>query len=263
MEISNKDILLAFLYFNVSCLRLQNKPLNVEKESINPNLLKLFLRHYGEFAKKNSLDVQSDDEDYVIPVIKPQNEGEISLSNLTPNIRPPPAAPKQHKPKKNADSNFNAVGKKVDIFAVDESTQGTIKISDLKNKFEFPSLGEEAPKKPAETQPSKAGWSKGGNDFYLYDKGLLSKKEMEEEFPNLDGPPKKPNNLGKNQSSGSEKMKTPVLSAATSNQGPPLISAPIAGGFDWLEMAKKETLNKAINGSGVTIQKAPSKKKKK
>lgn len=243
----------------MSLLRLQNKPLNVEKETINPNLLKLFLRHFKEFAKKVQIDTQSDDEDYVIPVYRPDNSNEITLSNLTPNVRPPAAQPRPPPKKKPADFDANLVNKKVDIFVADEN-HGGIKLCDLKNKIEFPSLGETPAPKPVEA-PKQSGWaSKTDPDFYLYTSGKLSKKEKEEEFPTLGGPPK---NSAVEKNSGPSSLKTtPSLTATNSSQPKPAPApAPQAEQMNWIEQAKQEAKQKAFANSGVTIIKGKKKKK--
>jgi len=253
--------LLAFLYFNVSLLRLQNKPLNVEKETINPNLLKLFLRHFKDFAKKVQIDTQSDDEDYVIPVYRPDNADEITLSNLTPNVRPPAVQPRPPPKKKPAVAEYDTklVNKKVDIFAADEN-HGGVKLCDLKNKIDFPSLGETPIPKPVEV-PKQTGWSaKTDPDFYLYTSGKLSKKEKEEEFPTLGGPPK---SAAAEKVSGSSSLKTtPTLTATNSSQHKQT-PAPAAqpDPTNWIEQAKQEAMQKAFANSGVTIIKGKKKKK--
>ena len=244
----------------MSLLRLQNKPLNVEKETINPNLLKLFLRQFKEFAKKTQIDTQSDDDDYVIPAYRPQTSDEITLSNLTPNVRPPPPTQPRPPPKKKpADFDANLVNKKVDIFVAD-ANHGGVKLSDLKNKIDFPSLGETPQPKPAEV-PKQSGWaSKNDPDFYLYTSGKLSKKEREEEFPTLGGPAKNP--TAENNSASSSQKTTPTLTATNSSQPRSApVSAPQPEATNWIEQAKQEAMKKVFANSGVTIIKGKKKKK--
>lgn len=247
---------MSFIYFNVSSLRLANKPIQAEKDVLNPNLAKLFLRHYDSFAKQNKLIIESDEEDYVIPATRHKKSEEITLDNLTPNIKPPPVKPPPTRQKKNTqqsdtvkpqDSISSAAGKKTDIFVADEKTKA-IKESDLKNKFEFPSLTESPQPQPKATNSSS--WGRG--DLYLYEKpGALSKKEQEEHFPTLGMDPAKP-----------EKPKVqPVIKPQPKPDFGKEEDTP-PGAFNWLEESKRQSMMNALNHGNVDIVKAKKKKKK-
>lgn len=253
-DVTNGDILMSFIYFNVSALRLANKKISVDKDNLNPNLLKLFLRHYQEFAQSQKLDTDSDEEDYVIPnTTTASNSDEISLSNLTPNIRPPPQKPvsqkRPHKSTPNADGvNF---AKKTDIFVTDDRAS-TLKDSDLKNKYEFPSLGGESA--PATKPKPASGWGTG--DLYLYDKkGAFTKKEQEDHFPTLGGEPAK---LAKAPAPVTVIKAKPNPDFSNDLGGNSLTS----GQFNWLEEAKRQAMEKALNNGNVEIVKAKKKKKR-
>jgi len=236
---------MSYIYFNVALLRISKKPINVDKESINPNLSKIFLRHYTDFAKTNNYSIESDDEDYVIPSQnKHKTSEEISLKDLQQNSRPMPVKPPP--PKKPVD--IKHTGKKTDIFAADEKQVGQLKESDFKNKFEFPSLnGEAAPK--VNSAPV-ATW--GPSEAYLYNKkGALSKKEMEEAFPSLGAVVSQP------KKAAVAPTITPVVTSAPPK---PEISAPLPPGqFNWLEEIKKNA--SSIQDDGIFIQRAKKKKK--
>ena len=64
--ISNIDILVCFMYFNVTCLRYENKSKLTNQSKINPNLLKLFMRHFPKLAKDTNYELESDEEDYQV-----------------------------------------------------------------------------------------------------------------------------------------------------------------------------------------------------
>lgn len=63
-KISNVDILSIFIYFNLLTLRFENKQKIVNAQQVNPNLLKLFLRHYPQLANDEKYSLESDEEDY-------------------------------------------------------------------------------------------------------------------------------------------------------------------------------------------------------
>lgn len=252
-QLNNSDILMSFIYFNISSLRINRKPVNLEKENLNQNLCKLFLRHYEDFAKANKLNIESDDEDYTPVVVIPKKNDEISLGNLNPEIKVAAPKPPTVVRKKSDSLQPNAtaaLGKKKDIFAADERTVGQLKESDLKNRIEFPTLGD-GPARPA---PVATGWGApkvSNNDLYLYDKkGALSKKEKEEHFPTLgeDGP-------SKPKAAPPE----PKLSKPSSKvEAPP--TAP--GEYNWLEENRKQ-LNSMAMSNGLDIMPAKKKSKKK
>lgn len=256
-ELSNSDILMSFIYFNVSALRLANKPIQVEKEAVNPNLAKVFLRHYAEFAKQNNFDIDSDEEDYVIPVTRHHGEG-ITLDDLTPNIKPPVVKPPPMRYKKGQAQQDDGgkqtgsvsalAGKKTDIFAADDKTKG-IKKSDLNNKFEFPTLGE-SPAPPVKAVNS-ASWGRG--DLYLYDRpGALTKKDIEEHFPTLGNEP-----VAKQEKPAPPKVvPKPQVKPDFGKEETP------AGAFNWLEESKRLSMQNALNHGNVDIIKAKKKKKK-
>ena len=75
-QMNNNDILMSFIYFNISSLRINRKTVQLEKENLNQNLCKLFLRHYEDFAKANKLNIESEDEDYEPVVVIPKKTDE-------------------------------------------------------------------------------------------------------------------------------------------------------------------------------------------
>ena len=248
---------MSFIYYNVSALRLANKPIQVEKEALNPNLAKLFLRHYEQFAKQHKLKIESDDEDYMIPVSKHRKSEDITLDNLTPNIksqpmRPPPSRHKKANPAEDVPKTNGAigahVGKKTDIFMGDDKAKA-LKDSDLKNKFEFPTLGE-TPQQAALKPTSSSNWGRG--DLYLYEKrGALTKKEQEELFPSLGNEPPKAEKLAPK----------PVIKPPPKPDFGVEEKAP-TGGFNWLEESKRQAMENALNHGNVEILKAKKRKKK-
>lgn len=255
-ELSNSDILMSFIYFNVSSLRLAAKPIQAEKDLLNPNLAKLFLRHYATFANQNNINIDSEEEDYVIPVTRHRNSEEITLDNLTPNIRPPPMKPppmrhkkatQQGEEPKHQNGLSGLPGKKTDIF-VGVDNPKALKESDLKNKFEFPSLGLAPPPQPKATPASS--WGRG--DLYLYEKpGALSKKEQEELFPTLGAEP--------------AKAEKPKIQPVVKPQPKPDFGKDEAtppGAFNWLEESKRQSMINALNHGNIDIVKAKKKKKK-
>lgn len=245
---------MSFIYFNVSALRLANKKINVDKDNLNPNLLKLFLRHYQDFAQAQKIDIESDEEDYNVPTTSNATQSEeISLSNLTPNIRPPPqrqtgVSRPQKQPTKGEGTNLS---KKTDIFVTDERSS-TLKESDLKNKYEFPSLVDDSA--PAPKAKPKSGWGTG--DLYLYEKkGALSKKEQEELFPSLGGELEKP----KKAPAPPPVIKPKPQPDFSNDLGP---KTEVPGQFNWLEEAKRQAMENALNHGNVDIKKAKKKKKR-
>lgn len=254
-HLNNNDILMSFIYFNISSLRINRKPVNLEKENLNQNLCKLFLRHYEDFAKANKLNIESDDEDYAPVVVIPKKNDEITLGNLNPEIKVAAPKPPTVVRKKSDSLQANAtmsLGKKKDIFAADERTVGQLKESDLKNRIEFPTLGEAPPKVAA----AATGWGApkvSNNDLYLYDKkGALSKKEKEEHFPTLGGD-------GPGAKAAKPAPPEPKLSKPPSKVEPP---PAIPGEYNWLEENRKQ-LNSIAMSSGLDILPAKKKSKKK
>ena len=65
-KISNIDILILSFYFNFGLSKFEADISGVDANKINPNLLKVFLRHYPKFADELKYDVQSDKEDYEV-----------------------------------------------------------------------------------------------------------------------------------------------------------------------------------------------------
>lgn len=63
-KIDHLDMLIMFVYFNIVELLLEEKLKISDKTHFNPNLLRLFLRHYPDFAKKSGYSLLSDEEDY-------------------------------------------------------------------------------------------------------------------------------------------------------------------------------------------------------
>ena len=65
-KINSSDIILAFLFFHIGGQKLTGMKVRLETAKINPNLNKIFLRHYPEFAKDMGLKIDSEQEDYVM-----------------------------------------------------------------------------------------------------------------------------------------------------------------------------------------------------
>lgn len=203
-KINHKDIILCFLYFNLSAKRLKGKTVGFDKRKVNPNLGKLFLRHFESFAKDHNYNIESDDEDYV-PEVKKKNKNEengISLKKIG-NLKNPLGnnSSKTNKSKKDYTKDMN------DVFVSESQNENSIKEEDLKNKFDFPQINEDLmsdlPKRNEEEEAEiilkkkgvgvkKTGWD--SNEMYVYKKKDMSKKEMNNLFPTLGVVTKKKSN---------------------------------------------------------------------
>lgn len=193
-KIHHKDIIICFLYFNLSHKRLLGKNVGLTKRKVNPNLGKLFLRHFKHFSDDHNLKLLSDDEDYV-PIKKKKivKEGEITLNSLQnyTNL----STRKNISKKKDYTKNMK------DVFVThddDDHHTNKIKEEDLKNKFDFPQINEDMTcdlpvKKDDENDPINMkkkgkkvrsnGWD--NNEMYVYKKKDMSKKELNNLFPTL------------------------------------------------------------------------------
>lgn len=205
-KICHEDIFLCFLYFNLSHQRLIGKNVELSKRKINPNLSKLFLRHFKEFAVDHKLKLNSDDEDYEVETKKVKHKkGEISLKTIG-NYKVTS--------KRGPSNNKNYIKGMEDVFVTDDAdTAMKIKEEDLKNKFDFPQINEDLtsdlPTKKTQDEEeeiivkkkgkkvNKSGW--GNSEMYVYQKKDMSKKELNSLFPTLGAVSKKKssNNGGK------------------------------------------------------------------
>lgn len=182
-DIPNFDILICFMYFNLGASKLSGKEIENRSQKVNPNLNKLFLRHFPQFVKELKFSTESDDEDYTIS--KRKKSGGAKLTN------------KQVKELANDKKNKNLAKLAKNIFVQKnggEKDYGLHK-EDLSNKFDFPTLPNEqikpAPKpsdediyKAYEIQPKGPNWG-GDNELYIYNKKKMSKKEKDQNFPTL------------------------------------------------------------------------------
>lgn len=65
-RINNFDIFISFIFFNLVTLRFENKDKITNSDKLNPNILRLFLRHYPQLAKEEKYNLESEDEDYEV-----------------------------------------------------------------------------------------------------------------------------------------------------------------------------------------------------
>ncbi len=68
-RISNMDILISFLYFNLITLRFEDREKITNAKKVNPNLTKLFLRHFPQIAQDEKYNLASGDEDYNMNIV--------------------------------------------------------------------------------------------------------------------------------------------------------------------------------------------------
>ena len=187
--IPNFDILMSFIYFNLAVSRFEGKVVTNHKSKINPNLNKLFLRHYPEYAGQYKLEIESEHEDYEVPTNKPSDFGdELTLNDVKlPN-------------RKHIKEQFKSNNRVVDVFALnkDEVADHKLEDEDLSNRYDFPDLeGKDqqeafaAPVKVVKNTLSvnerklknKTGWDR--TELYVYNKKKISKMEENELFPSL------------------------------------------------------------------------------
>lgn len=192
-KIPNRDILMCFLYFNLAVSRLDGKVVVNSKTKLNPNLNKLFLRHFPEFAKEHHFRVDSEDEDYNIPVRKhSRHEEEERNLNILSKANMEKIKNTFHS---KISKNYSMKVKDVFVSHQDDLNTHGIRDEDLTNKYDFPTFGGNptntptpipAPatkKKEKKRLPVTNAWA--GNDLYIYTQKGMSKKEMNELFPTL------------------------------------------------------------------------------
>jgi hypothetical protein len=63
-KIPANDMLIIFAYLNMAIINFEVEQKGKNLEKINPNILKIFMRHYPQFAKERSYELFSDEEDY-------------------------------------------------------------------------------------------------------------------------------------------------------------------------------------------------------
>ena len=219
-KIENEDILICFLYFNLSGSKLSGKYIKNSKEDINPNLIKTFQRHFPNFAKENNYKIESDDEDYKI---ENQVKAKKKYSDKNPgifvksdNIKPVQSKKSAEikekemrkyemenaEKRKMAASNTNNL-KIENVFVANDNEVEKYKEEhfDPKNVYEFPQIGGNDEqslhsknsknvtffcyKKKTKEKKDK-GWG-GASGQFIYKNEQMSTKVMNEEFPDLGG----------------------------------------------------------------------------
>lgn len=172
-RIKTKDLLVMFLYFNIGTMKFEGKSLTKSNKH-NPNLLKIFLRHYPKVAKDYNYKLKSDDEDYEEVHTKDKAEREMM---------------------KNKEKKVEKVGKydnlaKEDVLLVKDDDH-----LDIENKYDFPTLetGKKKSQKEVEEKEKEKeknaikrtvnGW--GATLNVVYQNEATKKKALAEEFPSL------------------------------------------------------------------------------
>lgn len=182
-ELNNIDIILAFLYFHIGAQKLKGMNVKLDTAKVNPNLNKIFLRHFPEFGRDHKIKMESDEEDYEVEIKKPtdvEEENPLTLNQI-PVINKSTNQRKKYSAKQVFVTSHD---KKVD--------ENTIRLDDLSNKFDFPKINEDmssVPTKKPDDEEKKDGW--GDSSQFLYKRNDLSNKEMNQFFPTLGGPPVK------------------------------------------------------------------------
>lgn len=238
-------------------------------------MLKIFLRHYPDFAKSNQLPLDSSEDDYELPVRKGALEGEegaddnqeqegqqgqpqkgpkpsTSRGGRGKNIKNPPP------PKQTAGDSFGGInqtttslGKKTDLFTGDGTS--SLKESDLKNEIDFPSLG--GPPAPAKKPSAQSSWGRqAAPDMYIYENKnkALSKKEQEELFPKL----------GSDAFGAKKQVEKPAPKPVV-EQKKPDFGGKETSGYNWMEDHQEKIRQMANDASGIIMTKAKKKKKRK
>lgn len=279
--IPNIDIILSFLYFSLATSRFEGKIIVNTLSKINPNLNKLFLRHFPSFAKEKSLPILSDEEDYNIPNRQSKKKkGNKDLSPLDDHLR---AADRLR-----LKQTFRAFGNKnygqvTDVFASkkEDVTSYNIHEEDLTNQYDFPEIqGENEPRafgvpiqqknthmtlEDRKFKLKSGGWGK--SDMYVYNTVKMSKSEMNDLFPSLDDDATPPLPQPVKKQAPKKAQPPPV------NQKKKLVKKDRGSGWDplpsqtapqmnWLQMAQQQTNSKASDNSGLTILTKKKKKKK-
>ena len=183
-NIKNIDIFVFFMFFNLITLRFNDKEIK-NRNKINPNMLKLFLRHFPLIAKKNKYDILSDEEDY------DDNHKDNIKINEDESEKNFVVKPGNKKIKDYSNLKINQVF---------ENTEGHNYEKDC--KFDFPELSkkkksskkEEKVEEEKEMEFSRTGWN--GGIGIMYENKKTKEKEMKKEFPTLgEIEPKKKNDF--------------------------------------------------------------------
>lgn len=178
-EINNIDIIIAFLYFNIGGQKLTGLKVRLDTAKVNPNLNKIFLRHFPEFARDHRQKIESDDEDYEVEAKKPSD-----IENEHINLADLGDAKKEITTRKKYEAKNLFVTDKIQ--KIDENT---VRLDDLSNKFDFPMINEDMSSVPtrkaqeAQDADKDSGWQDSGQ--FLYKRSDLTNKEMNQFFPTL------------------------------------------------------------------------------
>lgn len=178
-RIGTDDILIMFLYFNLGSLKFEGKSITTGLK-LNPNIMKLFLRHYPDVAKRYAMSIESDEEDYE------EVEGKFAERKNSDNF-------KGRRNIKKAEPQLLLATKKDVLTTKDDDHLN------LNDKYDFPTLAPPLPKPvPKDANDAKAkgfnkGW--GANATILYENESTKKKALNEEFPSLNNVPKPEENV--------------------------------------------------------------------
>jgi len=183
------------MYFNLSGSKLAGKHIKSDQEKINPNLLKIFLRHFPNFAKERDLNFDSEPEDYENQA--PKKNSEDNIATNSPYKKP------VAKKSGNAIKTTTPHEVQKDVFVTDMNEEEG-RAADLqernintKNVYEFPDLNKRPddclPRKPEEPKDSfvkqsikNKGWNQ--SDLHLtYTNQKMDEKVLAQEFPDLLG----------------------------------------------------------------------------
>lgn len=173
-KVSNMDILVMFIYFNLSVTKFEFSLGTYDNKKMNPNLLKVFMKHYINFAKKKNYDIVTDEEDFK------ETEGVNNVEQSKPHKTAPA---KVNKPQ-NSQYYKTPIEPKRQVFA-EELTNNVVMSMDFP---ELPGVKTETAK-PKDNKDKKAvkstarGW--GGESTLLYVNEASKRKAMQEEFPEL------------------------------------------------------------------------------
>jgi hypothetical protein len=177
-KISNIDILVMFVYFNLSCTKFEYGLASYDGKKINPNLLKIFMKHYINYAKDKKYDIVTDDEDFEeVEGIGHQEAGNINNVNSVSRVNKPQNSQYHKKPSE----------VKRQVFAEEPNAQANI-------HFDFPELSdnkkvvttrqqETDKKEKTNVMSNTKGWGK--DQTLLYTNEASKRKAMKEEFPEL------------------------------------------------------------------------------
>ena len=235
-KLSNADVLLSWLYLNLATMRLLGKSIRMSSSKINPNMNKIFLRHYPDYAKDHSINIVSEDEDYVFEAKKPKKTDDEEIERMNqPNFKAFGKKPS----KRSKNSKYTRNTKHVFVAEKHEEANTTsIREEDLVNKYDFPQINEDLSsvlptKKPAQAEEDDnpvvgqaigkkkkknnkvKGW--GNGDIMIYKQNKMSKKDMNKMFPTLGGAPKQNNN--KPAPSAQAVKKKPIMGGWGQNTG--------------------------------------------